>query len=104
MGATSVSQEAIKFLDRTVILVFGTKLHMSRSIHLLGSIAEVRKARDTAGFFTSMNRIGQQEWINNMVEQLTLPVDNAPSVCILDTGVNEGHPLLSPATKGTIEL
>jgi len=96
-----VSKEAIRFLDRTVILVFGTKQQMSRSINLLGSIAEVRKAKDTADFFTSMNRIDQQEWINNTVEQLTLPADDAPSVCILDTGVNEGHPLLSAATKGT---
>lgn len=95
------SKEAIRFLDRTVILVYGTKQQMSRSIHLLGSIAEVRKAKDTADFFTRMNRIDQQEWINNTVEQLTLPADDAPSVCILDTGVNEAHPLLSPATKGT---
>lgn len=96
-----VSNESIKFLDRTVILVYGTKQQMSRSINLLGSIAEIRKAKDTADFFTSMNRIDQQEWINNTVEQLTLPADDAPSVCILDTGVNEGHPLLSHATKGT---
>lgn len=95
-----VSVEAIRFLDRTVILVFGTKQQMSRSINLLGSIAEVRKAKDTADFFTSMNRIDQQEWINNTVEKITLPADDAPSVCILDAGV-EGHPLLSPATKET---
>jgi hypothetical protein len=96
-----VSKEAIRFLDRTVILVYGTKQQMSRSINLLGSIAEVRKVKDTADFFTRMNRIDQQEWINNTVEQLTLPAGDAPRVCILDTGVNDGHPLLSPATKGT---
>jgi len=96
-----VSKEAIRFLDRTVILVYGTKQQMSRSINFLGSIAEIRKAKDTAEFFTNMNRIDQQEWINNTVDQLTIPSDDAPSVCILDTGINKEHPLLSPATKGT---
>ena len=96
-----VSKESIKFLDRTVILVYGTKQQMSRSINLLGSIAEIRKAKDTADFFTNMNRIDQQEWINNTVDQLTAPSNNAPSICILDTGLNEAHPLLAPATKGT---
>jgi hypothetical protein len=42
-----VSKEAIRFLDRTVILVYGTKQQMSRSINLLGSIAEVRKVKDS---------------------------------------------------------
>ena len=96
-----VSKEAIRFLDRTVILVYGTKQQMSKSINLLGSIAEIRKAKDTADFFTNMNRIEHQEWINNTVDQLTAPSDDAPSVCILDTGLNEEHPLLSLATKGT---
>ena len=96
-----VSTEAIRFLDRTVILVYGTKQQMSRSINLLGSIAEIRKAKDTADFFTHMNRIDQQEWINNTVDQLIAPPNHAPRVCVLDTGLNEEHPLLSPATKET---
>jgi len=96
-----VSDEAIKFLDRTVILVHGTKQQMSRSINLLGSIAEVRKAKDTADFFTSMSSIDQQEWVKQTTDQLIPPPNEAPSICILDTGLNEKHPLLSSATKGT---
>lgn len=96
-----VSNEAIRFLDRTVILVHGTKQQMSKSINLLGSIAEVRKAKDTADFFTSMDSIDQREWVKQTAEQLIAPPDEAPSICILDTGLGEKHPLLSPATKGT---
>ena len=94
-----VSEEAIKFLDRTVILVYGTKQQMSRSINLLGSIAEIRKAKDTADFFTGMPRSEQQEWISDFTANLTPPHNESPSICIIDTGLNEGHPLLFPATK-----
>lgn len=67
---TSVSKEAIHFLDRTVLLVRGTPEQMSRSVHLLASFAEVRKAKDTAAFFTGLDHIEQQKWIDNALKRL----------------------------------
>ncbi len=93
----NVGKESIRFLDRIVVLVFGTREQMSRSIHLLGSIAELRKAKDTADFFTGMDRQDQDHWISQTLTQLKPPSDPSPYVCILDTGVNEKHPLLIPA-------
>lgn len=92
----TVSKEAIHFLDRTVLLVYGTKEQMSRSIRLLASIAELRCAKETADFFTGMDRIEQQAWIDKALNHLALPPDHSPYVCILDTGVNDQHPLLKP--------
>lgn len=92
-----VGVESIHFLDRTVVLVYGTKDQMSRSIHLLGSFAELRKAKATADFFTGMDRKQQHDWIIQTIDQLTRPSEASPFVCILDTGVNEKHPLLIPA-------
>ncbi|MEQ1546077.1 S8 family peptidase [Methyloglobulus sp.] len=89
-----VGTESIHFLDRIIVLVFGTREQISHSIHLLGAIAELRKAKDTADFFTGMSRLDQQAWIEHTLENLTPPPDAAPSVCILDTGVNNAHPLL----------
>ncbi|ESS71663.1 hypothetical protein MGMO_93c00210 [Methyloglobulus morosus KoM1] len=89
-----VGIESIRFIDRTVVLVYGTKDQMSRSIHLLGSIAELRKAKDTADFFTGMDRKEQHDWISQTLGHLMPPSDAAPFVCILDTGMNEKHPLL----------
>ncbi len=92
-----VSEESIQFLDRTVVLVHGTKVQMTRSIRLLGAIAEVRRAKDAADFYTGMDRQEQQGWINHALERLTPPPEDAPSICLLDTGLNEKHPLLQPA-------
>ncbi len=91
-----VGKESISFLDRTVILVYATSAQMTRSIRLLGAIAEVRLAKDTADFYTGMDRQEQQDWINHALERISLPPDDAPAVCLLDTGLNEQHPLLKP--------
>lgn len=96
-----ISTESIHFLDRTILLIFATRQQISNSIHLLCAIAELRKAKDTADFFTSMSRQDQRDWIKQTLENLTLPSDTAPTVCIMDTGVNHQHPLLQPVTETT---
>jgi hypothetical protein len=93
-----VGAESIHFLDRTIILVFGAREQISHSIHLLGAIAELRRAKETADFFTGMTRQDQYAWIEHALQHLILPPNDAPSVCILDTGVNQAHPLLQPAS------
>jgi hypothetical protein len=35
------------------------------------------------------------------LDNLIPPHNESPAICIIDTGLNEGHPLLSPATKAT---
>ena len=97
MGLT-VGNETIRFLDRIILLVQATREQISHSIYLLGAVAELRCAKDTADFFTGMDRAQQQEWIDDALEHLTPPSEDAPRICILDTGVNEQHPLLQSAT------
>jgi len=89
-----VGSDRIKFLDRTVILIRATKSQLSQSIHVLNLIAEVRAAKDTASFYTNLNNKEQKEWIDDALKNISLPPENSPYVCILDTGVNEQHPLL----------
>lgn len=96
-----VSTESIHFLDRTIILIFATRKQISNSIPLLGAIAELRKAKDTADFFTGMSRQDQRAWIEQTLENLILPPDTASTVCVIDTGVNHGHPLLQPVAETT---
>ena len=49
-------------------------------------------------FSPAWDRAQQQEWIDDALEHLTPPSEDAPRICILDTGVNEQHPLLQSAT------
>lgn len=94
-----VGQEEIHFIDRTVVIAQSTKAQMSRSIDLLSAVAELRLAKETAEFFTALGPVEQAEWVQDALKRLRGPDGNSPAVCLLDTGVNSGHPLLQSATR-----
>jgi hypothetical protein len=94
-----VGEQALRFVDRVVILARGTADQLSRSLHLLAAIAELRGPKASADFFTGMDRREQREWIEDAVGRLVPPDEAAPAVCLLDTGLNHGHPLLAPAAS-----
>lgn len=91
-----VADDEVRFLERCVLLVFADRSQMARSIHLLLGIAELRRAKESAAFFSNMGNVDQQPWVQSAAAQLVPPDALAPSVCILDTGVNHQHPLLAP--------
>lgn len=97
----SVNKEIIHFPDRTVVAVHGTKGQMSRSAKLLNCIAELRLAKETADFFTAMRPIEQREWMDDLKNRVIPPPDGCPVSCILDTGINNSHPLLAEFLDGS---
>jgi hypothetical protein len=62
-------------------------------------IAEYRRAKTTAEFWTGLQNKDQAESVKNLLERTQFDGDPQISVCVLDTGVNNGHPLLSPILK-----
>ena len=94
-----IAPGAVTFLERTVLLVSASLEQMQRSILTLNSIAELRRAKETAEFFQSLRPDEQQEWIDELLTRTQFPADGdgVPRVCLLDTGVNRGHPLLRRA-------
>lgn len=89
----------LSFPERSVLLVYGSVGQMKRSMMTLNSIAELRRAKETAEFFDALTPEEQPQWIDELNARLTFPADgeDAPYVCLLDTGVNNGHPLLQQA-------
>ena len=86
----------LNFPERIVLLGFGSVRQMKESIVVLNRIAELRQARETAAFFDSLPPLEQSEWLEDLRGRLTAPPADADvlHLCILDTGVNYGHPLL----------
>lgn len=93
-GYEVVSNELV-FVDRTVVLVRGTREQLSRSVSVLGLIAEVRKAKVTADFYSSLKASDQFVLNDQVLERLGKIAPNSPVVGLLDTGVNHAHPLLA---------
>src|SRR5258708_2210697 len=91
-----VKVDEIQFPDRTVLLARGTALQIAQSMNLLSCIAELRKAKETADFFNGITKVEQAQWIQELLGRTEWPGQHSPAVCILDTGVNRGHPLIQP--------
>ena len=105
----NIAPGEVQFPERTVLLVYGSVGQMKQSILILNSIAELRRAKETAGFFDTLPTAEQPAWLDDLLDRTTLPAadSDVPHVCILDTGVNHGHPLiataLEPADSHTVE-
>jgi hypothetical protein len=86
----------IRFPERTVKLVFANRAQLENLTRLSDDIAEYRKAKNTATFWTDQPNREQAEWVLSLIERLQVDRESLVSICILDTGVNHGHPLLTP--------
>ena len=97
----SVGARRLAFDDRTICLVRATAIQLSASLDVLSDLAELRKAKSASAFFVDLAPADQADWANELLARLTHPEGNAPAVCVLDTGVTAGHPLIAPALAAT---
>jgi hypothetical protein len=88
----------VVFPERTVVLAFGSMGQMKQSMMTINSIAELRRAKETE-FFAELPPCEHPAWIEEMLKRTRFAGagEPAPYVCLLDTGVTRGHPLLAPA-------
>lgn len=93
-----VSDQHVEFPERTVMLMYGSEQQFSRSVMTLNCVAELRRAKETAEFFDDMDVAEQREWMDDLLRRTRIPPDDdaTPRICLLDSGVNRGHPLLAP--------
>lgn len=93
-----VSPQSLRFPENSVLLAKGNRHQFSQSGLLLNTISELRRAKETAMFFDELPVNQQHEWADELLNRVSFSKITAatPYVCILDTGVNTGHPLLSP--------
>lgn len=94
LAKLTVGPRRLVFEDRIVVLVRGTARQLSESIIVLGDIAELRLAKETAAFFVDSPPEEQAQWVDDLAGRIELAKERSSAVCILDTGVNRGHPLL----------
>lgn len=89
------------FPERIVILMYGSENQFSQSVNVLNCVAELRRAKETAAFFSGLGMSEQIEWQEELIERLrhTKHEETVPRICLIDSGVNRGHPLLSPALR-----
>lgn len=95
--AFRVGERHLVFDDRTIVVVRATAEQLSSALDVLDDLAELRPAKVTAAFFDGAPPSEQVDWVTDLVDRTEQAELDAPSVCILDTGVNRAHPLLAAA-------
>ena len=94
-----VASGQLEFPERTVLLAYTSAGAMKSSMMALNCIAELRRAKETADFFDSLPPEEQSAWQNDLLGrcQFTDADEQTPYICLLDTGINNGHPIIAPA-------
>jgi hypothetical protein len=82
--------------EHIVIVVRATRTLIESSLDLLNALSEIRKARPCSVGLTDLSGGEQEEWIDEALERIHWPADDAPAVCLIDSGVNRAHPLIEP--------
>ena len=85
----------ISFPERAVILISGNREQLTELVAQSDYLAEFRIGQEVASFWVSQSNKDQQGWVEDLLSRLNI-VDSNVSVCLLDSGVNNGHQLINP--------
>ena len=97
----AVGARQLVFDNRVIVDVQATATQLASALDLIDDFAELRKAHANSAFFARLTHVDQADWIADLVARTVPPGPDAPTACILDTGVNRGHPLLEHSIAET---
>jgi hypothetical protein len=89
------TEGALEFPERTVIQILANSEQLADLIAASDDIAEFRLAKETAAFWLDLQNADQAQAVQDLLDRLDV-IESDVAVCILDTGVNNGHPLIRP--------
>jgi len=99
-----VHADRLVFPDTTVVFVHAAVADLSAfASRIHGVITEIRRATGTIAPFLERgedHEVTQHDWIDDLAGRITSPAADAPSVCVLDTGVSAAHRLIQPGLAG----
>jgi hypothetical protein len=95
------AEGVIKFPERAVLMVSVNRTHLDKLILLSDDIAEFRLGKEVASFFIQLENREQIEWARDLFDRAEIDDTTDVVVCILDSGVNNGHLLIQPVLSDT---
>ena len=91
-----VRDQLLKFPGRSVCLIRATREQLEGLMTRIGFLGELKCAKSTSDYFFDLPNREQVEWANDILRRLNIDNSSNVSVCVLDSGANNGHLLLSP--------
>jgi len=90
-----VKHNSIIFPERAVLLINANREQLIELMLQSDLLAEFRAGQEPAGFWVNEGSLEQQAWVDDLLNRIQL-VDSNVKICLLDSGVNNGHQLLQP--------
>ncbi len=89
-------ESVLSFPEREVLLIFCNGAQLNEFILQCDLIAEIRLLKETANFWLQQRNQEQVSWNQELLQRAEFSYQGT-GICLLDTGVNNGHMLLAPA-------
>jgi hypothetical protein len=90
------AEGVIKFPERAVLMISANRNHLEQLIALSDDIAEFRLAKEVASFFIELKNRDQLESVRGLLNRTEVAENTDVVICILDSGINNGHMLIRP--------
>ena len=90
------AEGVLKFPERAVEMIRVNRLQLEALIEVSDDIAELRLAKEVASVLVELENREQLERVREFLERTEIDEDGQIAVCILDTGINNGHLLIQP--------
>ena len=94
-----IGDSRLIFPEHVIRLVKGSAKQLSESLLFLDNLAELRKPQEVSDFIRhpDLTYTEEREWLNDLITRTeNASNENSVLVCLLDSGVNNQHPLLNP--------
>lgn len=88
-------RNTIIFPERAVLLINANRNQLIELMLQSDLLAEFRAGQEPAGFWVNESAIEQQAWVDDLLKRIE-QIESSIKVCVLDSGVNNGHQLLQP--------
>ncbi|KAA6339921.1 hypothetical protein EZS27_012184 [termite gut metagenome] len=85
----------LHFPERAIILINANRAQLIELMMESDLLSEYRIGQEVASFWSSDCNRGQTEWAEDLLQRMQIE-DTDVKVCILDSGVNNGHMLINP--------
>lgn len=93
-----IGNATLDLTDHLIKLVKGTSGQLSKALLLIGNLAELRSPSQIADFIlhSDITLSTKQEYLQDLLDRIDFKNDdNSVVVCLLDSGVNNLHPLIN---------
>ena len=89
------NNERLDFPERSVIVIRANQQQLQELFAQSDNFAELRLAKEPVSFWSSLPNSEQTEAVDDLLNRIIYD-DKGVTICILDSGINNGHRLLAP--------